>query len=139
MQEVSVFTDGASRGNPGRASIAYVIKGLADQDIEHYEAIGQTTNNQAEYRALVAALECLSQKAVTQSDIQIFSDSELMVRQIIGEYKVKDPNLRPHFQRAQTLIGTLESSGCSVSITAVRRERNQRADQLANIALDQSR
>lgn len=136
MSAITIHTDGASRGNPGAAAIAYVIQPTDGAAIEHAETIGQTTNNQAEYRAMVAALERLSELAPSHAAIEIFSDSELMVRQITGVYKVKDALIRPHHQQIMTLISGLKARGNDLEFTAIRRHLNERADELANQALD---
>jgi ribonuclease HI len=135
MNRVSVHTDGAARGNPGPASIAYVIRS-GDDLIEYSEAIGQTTNNQAEYRAMLAACRALEEKLPIDAIITFHSDSELMVKQLRGEYKVKDANIRPHFEAIAAILTKLEQQGNTVELLAVRREYNKRADELANIALD---
>lgn len=135
MQKITVYTDGASRGNPGPASIAYVINGLAET-IEYYSPIGSTTNNQAEYQAMKAALERLLVAGVQGSAIMCYSDSELMVKQINGIYRVKDQQLLPHFQAIVSSIAKLKRKNNSIEFIAVRREENKRADYLANCALD---
>lgn len=136
MQEIIIHTDGASRGNPGNAAIAYVIEGLTPEDIEHGEKIGITTNNQAEYQALVAALEFVAEQNPQNAEINCFADSELMVKQLNGEYRVKDPLLKPHFDRIISAAHSLEHKGNTVTFTAVKRSENARADKLGNIALD---
>jgi len=135
MQKISVHTDGASRGNPGPASISYVINGISDV-IEHYQKIGITTNNQAEYQAMKAALERLLVSELSNSEIICYSDSELMVKQINGIYRVKDQQLLPHFQAITSSIAKLKTNNNSIEFIAVRREQNKRADYLANCALD---
>jgi len=136
--KISVYTDGASRGNPGAAAIAFVISGLPDGKVEYKEAIGTYSNNQAEYRAMIAALEKLLELDIKDADISIFSDSELMVKQINGEYRVKDINLKPLFSQVSNHCVRLETKGNQLQFTAVRRERNIDADRLANIALDEA-
>lgn len=135
MNRISVYTDGAARGNPGPASIAYVIQD-GENLFEHSEAIGQTTNNQAEYRAMVAACGKLAEVRPVDAIIAFHSDSELMIKQLRGEYKVKDQNIRPLFDQIAAVLNKLEKSGNTIELLAVRREFNKRADQLANIALD---
>jgi len=132
---ITIHTDGASRGNPGAAAIAYVIEGLPER-IEQARTIGTTTNNQAEYQALLAALTKLADMGPTSQDIECIADSELMIKQLRGEYRVKDELLRPHYQAILTLVRQLEVDGNTFSFTAVRRAQNKRADQLANLALD---
>jgi len=134
--QITVHTDGACRGNPGAASIAFVITGLTDKPIEYAQPIGVTTNNQAEYQAMHAAVAELVEKSPQASDIEFFSDSELMIRQLTGVYKVKDARIQPIFQQISTLLDQLRLAGNEVSLTAVRREQNIRADELANLALD---
>lgn len=136
MSEVSIHTDGACRGNPGEASIAYLIEGLSSDKIEFFQPIGITTNNQAEYQAMVAALTKVVELEVSDSRISVHSDSELMVKQIRGEYRVKDVNLQPHHQKIKQLERQITESGNSITFTAVRREQNAEADRLANLALD---
>lgn len=136
MQKITVHTDGASRGNPGPASISFVVAGAVELPIEKYQSIGSTTNNQAEYQAMKAALELLIDKKIEQASISCYSDSELMVKQINGQYRVKDQLLLPHFQAIKGYISELENAGNTIEFIAVRREQNKRADYLANCALD---
>lgn len=136
MARVTIQTDGASRGNPGRAAIAYRIVGLTNEPIEFAQPIGQTTNNQAEYQALVAALERLVELETREMVLNFLADSELMVRQINGEYRVKNQLLKPVFTKAMNLITCLKSLRNQLEFTAVPRSQNQRADELANFALD---
>lgn len=134
---ISVHTDGASRGNPGAAAIAFVISGLPDGKCEYKEAIGIYSNNQAEYRAMLSALERLVELGIKDTVISIFSDSELMVKQIKGEYRVKDTNLKSLFSQVSSYCARLETKGNQLQFTAVRRELNKEADRLANVALDE--
>ena len=124
-------TDGGSRGNPGPAAYGYVLE-TEDGTVlaAHGERIGVATNNVAEYSALVAGLEKALELGV--AEVEVVSDSELMVKQMRREYRVKNEALRELFEEASRLarkVGT-------VSYTAVRREHNQLADQLVNDALD---
>lgn len=126
-----VYIDGGSRGNPGPAAAGVVIH---DADgvplLEAGYFLGRQTNNQAEYRALLRALDSLEQLEVDA--VTIFSDSELMVRQITGVYRVKSADLKPlHAQAQRSLLGL-----SSWQIRHVMREKNKRADQLANRAMD---
>ena len=127
----TLSTDGGSRGNPGPAAFAYVLE-AADGTVlaAHGEAIGVATNNVAEYRALVEGLRKAAELAV--AELEVVSDSELMVKQMRGEYRVKNEALRDLSVRASQLAGRLGS----VSYRAVRREQNKLADQLVNEALD---
>jgi ribonuclease HI len=126
----TIHIDGGSRGNPGPASFAYVIRPPGQPVVEHAETIGTTTNNVAEYTALLAALAKsleLGLKAV-----HIHSDSELLVKQMNGEYRVKSADLQDLYQEAQHLRKQFDH----VTLTHVRREQNKRADELCNLALD---
>jgi len=124
-------TDGGARGNPGPAAFAYVLE-AADGTVlaSQGEAIGVATNNVAEYRALIAGLE----KAVelTLDEVEVVSDSELLVKQMRGEYRVKNEALRQLSIEAARLARRIGK----VSYTAVRREHNELADRLVNEALD---
>ena len=124
-------TDGGARGNPGPAAYAYVL----ESDDGHVlavraEAIGVATNNVAEYRALVAGLDKAVELGVTE--LEVVSDSELLVKQMRGEYRVKNAVLRELSIEAARLGRRLDR----VSYTAVRREHNELADRLVNEALD---
>ncbi len=127
----TLFVDGASRGNPGNASIGCVLIDEAGEEVFTIsKTIGIRTNNQAEYSALIEGLI----KAF-ESDIQtitVKADSELMVRQMTGQYKVKNPDLKQLWAKAQEISKEFSS----FSIEHVRREGNSRADELANLALD---
>jgi len=136
MSKVVVYTDGAARGNPGPASIAYVIDIEKSQPIEHAETIGSTTNNQAEYEALRQAVAALEGLGIRNSTISCFSDSELMVKQLNGQYKLKNQEIRAAAARIRAVVAIMESRGNTISFQAVPRNLNKRADQLANLALD---
>jgi ribonuclease H / adenosylcobalamin/alpha-ribazole phosphatase len=124
-------TDGGARGNPGPAAFGYVLEAEDGSVLaEHGEAIGTATNNVAEYRALVAGLEKALELGV--DDLEVVSDSELLVKQMRGEYKVKNAALRELSLEAARLARQLES----IAYKAVRREHNERADELVNEALD---
>jgi ribonuclease H / adenosylcobalamin/alpha-ribazole phosphatase len=127
----TLSTDGGARGNPGPAAYAYVLEAEDGTVLAaHGEAIGVATNNVAEYRALVAGLEKALEVGV--SELDVISDSELMVKQMRGEYRVKNEALRGLSVQASRLARELGS----VSYKAVRREPNKLADQLVNEALD---
>jgi ribonuclease H / adenosylcobalamin/alpha-ribazole phosphatase len=126
-----LFTDGGARGNPGPAAYGFVIEAedgtvLAAEG----EAIGVATNNVAEYSALIAGLERAAELAV--DELEVVSDSELLVKQMTGEYRVKNEALQELNEEATRLARRL---GC-VSYKAVRREHNEVADRLVNEALD---
>ena len=123
--------DGASRGNPGPAAYGVVIEAAGGGRLATLaRCLGQATNNFAEYQALLAALEYALQHKHLR--VKAFSDSELMVRQMQGAYKVKSPDLKPLYDRARDMVAQLES----FTIQHVPREQNREADQLANQALD---
>lgn len=129
-----LFTDGGARGNPGPAAAAYVLEAEDGTMLAaHGEAIGVATNNVAEYRALVAGLR----KAIDLGidEVEVVSDSELLVRQMRGEYRVKNAALRDLSLEAARLGREL----LDVRYTAVRREQNELADRLVNEALDDER
>jgi ribonuclease HI len=126
-----LFTDGGARGNPGPAASAYVLETEDGTVLDaRGEAIGVATNNVAEYRALVAGLEKAAEVGVT--DLEVVSDSELLVKQMRGEYRVKNAALRELSLAAARLGREIGS----VRYTAVRREHNELADRLVNEALD---
>lgn len=129
---LTIHTDGASRGNPGDAAFAYVIAGDGHDTIEEAGLLGRVTNNQAEYTALVKALERAHQVAADCA-LVVHSDSELMVKQMRGEYKVKNEELRDLYEQAKRLAARFPAG---VSYRHVRREHNKRADELCNEALD---
>jgi ribonuclease HI len=129
--KVTIYTDGASRGNPGPAAIGVIIKDETGKVVTSIsQRLGVTTNNQAEYHAIITALE----KALTLGarHVVLKSDSELIVKQINGLYKIKNIALRPLYQEAVRLIGSFDS----FSISYIPRAQNAAADALANQALD---
>jgi ribonuclease H / adenosylcobalamin/alpha-ribazole phosphatase len=126
-----LFTDGGARGNPGPAAYGYVLEAEDGTLLAaHGESIGTATNNVAEYRALVAGLEKAVELQV--DEVEVVSDSELLVKQMRGEYKVKNEALRELSEEAASLARKLGT----VAYTAVRREHNELADRLVNEALD---
>jgi len=129
--KIIIYTDGGARGNPGPAAIGIVIG-----DKKYGEAIGEATNNVAEYRALVFALKkaksLLGVDAAKAADLEVRSDSELMVNQLNGIYKVKEEGLKPLFIE----VWNAKQEFRNVSFTHVRREENKIADALVNQALD---
>ena len=124
-------TDGGSRGNPGPAAYGYVLETDDGTVLDaRGETIGVATNNVAEYRALLAGLEAALDRGV--DELEVVSDSELLVKQMRGEYKVKNDALRELVEDAHALARRL----AKISYTAVRREHNELADRLVNEALD---
>jgi ribonuclease HI len=131
--KAKLFTDGGSRGNPGPAAYAYVLEAEDGTVLDaRGETIGVATNNVAEYSALVAGLERAAELRVTE--LEVVSDSELLVKQMRGEYRVKNPALQDLFVDASRLARALRR----VTYTAVRREHNELADSLVNEALDRA-
>jgi ribonuclease HI len=130
MDLLTIHTDGAARGNPGPAAYAYVITRDGQPAVEEHGCLGETTNNIAEYTALVRALE--RARSLGARRAVVYSDSELMIKQMRGEYKVKHEGLRPLKAEAQRLASSFDH----VNYRHVRREQNKRADELCNEALD---
>jgi ribonuclease HI len=129
--KAKLSTDGGARGNPGPAAYGYVLEAEDGTVLAaHGETIGVATNNVAEYSALIAGLEKALELGV--GEIDVVSDSELMVKQMRGEYRVKNEALRDLSTRAAQLARQVGS----VSYRAVRREHNELADRLVNEALD---
>lgn len=128
-----MYTDGAARGNPGPAGIGVVICDESGAVVkEVYRYLGETTNNQAEYSALLAGLEAAVTLKVSELDVRM--DSELIVKQLKGEYKVKNEGLKPLFNDARSWIKKFDH----FSVMHVPREQNKLADKLANKAIDEA-
>jgi len=128
----SLYTDGASRGNPGPAGAgAVLVNPRGEVQVQLTEYLGKTTNNVAEYRALLLGLRAALDQGVHK--LQIYSDSELLVRQINGSYRVKTPHLLPLWQEAKKELQKFKTH----AISHVPREENSQADGLANQAIDQ--
>ncbi|HSS81581.1 MAG TPA: reverse transcriptase-like protein [Gaiellaceae bacterium] len=124
-------TDGGSRGNPGPSAYGYVLEAEDGTVLDaRGEAIGTATNNVAEYRGLLAGLEAALERGV--DEVEVISDSELLVNQMRGEWKIKNDTLRELVDEANALADKLKR----VTYTAVRREHNELADRLVNEALD---
>jgi ribonuclease HI len=139
---INVYIDGASRGNPGEAGIGILIK--SDNGDTVFSAAGyggKMTNNQAEYHALIAALTkikkspslLVSSGTESTESINIHSDSELVVRQLNGQYKVKEPELKKLYDTVNELIKAIPSR---IVIKHIKREQNREADRLANAGID---
>src|SRR6202453_1509259 len=129
--EIVAYCDGGSRGNPGPAGFGVYIQDAAGSVLgELSQYLGKHTNNFAEYSALLAALEFAITKG--HKSLRVISDSELMVKQIKGQYRVNSPELRPLYEEARRRIGQLDH----FQIQHVLREKNRHADRLANVAMD---
>jgi ribonuclease HI len=128
---VTAFCDGGSRGNPGPAGYGVFIEGPDGEKLaELSDYLGKTTNNVAEYSALLAALEWALQSGHRR--MRVVADSELLVKQIQGRYKVNSPDLRPLYEEAKRRIARL----AMFRVEHVLRGKNQKADRLANLAMD---
>ncbi|MFH1830133.1 MAG: ribonuclease HI family protein [Pseudomonadota bacterium] len=131
MNRITIYTDGAARGNPGPAGAGAI---LTDEDgrviVEVCRYLGEMTNNQAEYRALLLAIE--EAKRIGATNVVIFSDSELVVKQIKGDYRVKNEGIKPLHEK---ILKLLQEIG-EYTIDHVLRENNKHADRLANLAID---
>lgn len=129
-ESVIINTDGASQGNPGPAAIGVIIRDESNRQLASISRrIGRTTNNQAEYQAIIAALERAIKLGASR--VELRSDSELVVKQVNGRYRVKNASLKPLYQKVNQLRNQL----VDFRITHVNREQNKEADRLANKAL----
>lgn len=142
---LTVYTDGASRGNPGKSGAGVLILDERKQEIVSLkEYLGIATNNEAEYKALIIALEYLSAAANISdfSEILFLLDSQLLVFQMKGIYSVKSANILPLYNKAKKLINSIQGgskhnrSPLAIEFRHIPRELNKEADRLANIAID---
>ncbi len=132
-EKIDVYIDGASRGNPGPAGVGVVIfDGDGKVLDEGSRFLGERTNNQAEYEALILGLTKV--KEIGSSRAKIHSDSELLVKQMRGEFRIKNEALKPLFQKAADLFDSIPD----VEIVHIPRAKNKRADQLANFSIDRN-
>ena len=130
-KKIKIFTDGGARGNPGPAGIGIVIKNEKDKVLKtQAEYIGEATNNQAEYKALIRGLELAME--LKPAEVACYLDSELIVKQMKQEYRVKDKDLQPLFIKAWNLAIGLKK----VSFHHIPRALNSEADNLLNVELD---
>ena len=137
MKKIIIYTDGGSRGNPGPAAIGVVFCNENGQRIKEYsEFLGEATNNEAEYRAVVFALKkfkaLFGKKLAQSSEVELKSDSELIVKQLKGEYKILEPNI----QRLFLEVWNLRLDFKKMKFTLISREKNKETDRLVNEALD---
>jgi ribonuclease HI len=132
LKGLTIYTDGASRGNPGESGAGVIIYNHSGEVVKKVKAyLGTTTNNVAEYMALIIALkEAISMKA---DAVQLFSDSELMVRQITGIYRIKDSKMQVLAREAKKLVAHF----IRFEIRSIERGHNKEADELANLAIDE--
>ncbi|GAB6100282.1 ribonuclease HI family protein [Halanaerocella petrolearia] len=134
MMNLVMYTDGGSRGNPGPAGVGAVVYSDQEKIKEVSEYIGQATNNVAEYQAVISGLEVLT-KDYSQKKIEVRADSQLLVKQLTGEYRVKSNNLKPLYNQIKELIDNFSQ----VDFVHIPREQNKEADALANQAMDRRR
>lgn len=133
---ISVYSDGGSRGNPGPAAIGYVIYQDAYIVGSGSRYIGQATNNEAEYLAILSALTDVEILIKKPQEIFCYLDSELVVRQLTGVYKIKNLKLRKIALDVFSVINRLKNRGFNIVFTSIPREKNKEADLLVNQALD---
>ena len=140
MRKIIIYTDGGSRGNPGPSAIGVVFCNEKEQIIKRYnEFLGdRLTNNEAEYQAVIFALKkfkaLFSKELAKKTDIEVRSDSELLVKQLSGQYKVIDSKIQKLFLE----VWNLKFDFNSVKFKLIKREKNQEADKLVNEALDKN-
>lgn len=132
MREIKIYSDGGSRGNPGQGAVGFVVYEGQKVIYKKGEKIGHCTNNEAEYQAVLKALSYVESK-ISSGKIDFYLDSELVVKQLNGEYKVKDEKLKPLFLKIREKVIT---RGGLISFSHVLREKNKIADSLVNAALD---
>ena len=138
MKKFILYTDGGARGNPGPAAAGAVIYDAASQKIEEFSSfLGIATNNQAEYQAMILGLGHIQkiigdEHIAKEVNVDMYSDSELIIKQLKGEYRVKNKALKPMFAKLQELISKFNQ----VSFQHVPRHNNKEADKLVNIELD---
>lgn len=129
--KLTIYTDGGARGNPGPAGVACVIYDEKGKLIGQYSKfIGTTTNNQAEYQALIFGLE--KAKEISAKKVKCFLDSELISKQLTGQYRIKDKDLKPLFAKILRLTNRFDS----VTFRYIPREKNKLADKLVNLAIN---
>lgn len=133
MAEIVIYTDGGARNNPGPAGVGVVIYEGDKKIAEVKQYIGQATNNFAEYEALIAGLTEAKKRGLAGKSIEIRMDSELIVKQFLGEYQVKEETLWPQYMKAHNL---LVAHFKNHSFVHIPREKNAEADRLVNEAID---
>ncbi len=130
MKRATLYTDGGARGNPGPAAVGFVLTGIGSAPVMYKEYIGKATNNQAEYRALVAGIQRANREGV--QDLVCYLDSELVVKQVRGEYRVKNEDLKILLGEIKKLLSAFRS----ITFEHIPRSKNSAADKLVNEALD---
>ncbi len=137
MRKIIIYTDGGSRGNPGPSAAGFVFCNEKGEKIKEYsEFLGEATNNKAEYRAVISALKkfkaLFGKKLAQNSEIEIKTDSELLAKQLNGEYKILEPDIQQLFLN----LWNLKLDFKKVKFSLISREKNKEADRLVNEALD---
>ncbi len=130
MKRATLYTDGGARGNPGPAAIGFVLSEVGSLPISYKEYIGTGTNNQAEYRALLAGVSRAKEEGI--QELQCYLDSELVVKQVRGEYRVKNEDLQELLAKIKKVLPSFSS----ITFEHVPRSKNAKADKLVNEALD---
>ena len=138
MKKIIVYTDGGSRGNPGPSAIGVVICDEKGKVMKEYsEQIGVRTNNEAEYEAVIFALKktkaLYGKKVLGSAEVEVRADSELLIKQLNGEFKVLEPKIQGLFMKAWNLKIDFDK----IKFTSIGREKNKEADKLVNEALDE--
>jgi len=129
--EFTIYSDGASRNNPGEAGAGVYILPAAGAPVKICRYLGQTTNNIAEYTAAIIGLQYVREQGATK--VKLLADSELLVKQLNGQYRVKNEGLKPLYQKVKGLIAAIGS----VEVQYIPRAMNKEADALANKAIDE--
>jgi|SRR3989344_2649145 len=137
MRKIIIYTDGGSRGNPGPSAVGFVFCNEKNEIIKKYsEYIGEVTNNEAEYQAVIAALKkfkaLFGKKLAENSEVEVKSDSELLIKQQNSQYKILEPKIQELF----IVLWNLRLDFKKIKFTLIPREKNKEADRLANEALD---
>lgn len=137
MRKIIIYTDGGSRGNPGPSAIGVIFCNEKDQIIKKYsEYLGEATNNEAEYQAAIYALKkfkaLFGKKLAKNSEIELRSDSELLIKQLTGEYKILEPKIQPLFLK----VWNLKLDFKKIKFKLISRRKNKEADRLANEVLN---
>jgi len=136
--QLTIYTDGGARGNPGPAAIGFIVIDHQDRVLKRYgEPIGRTTNNVAEYQALIKAFNWVDQQSpMVPETIKVFMDSQLIINQLNGVFKVKDHKLKALIMQLRALEQTFHQKGSKIFYQYIPRLQNQLADALVNQALD---
>ena len=137
MRKIIIYTDGGSRGNPGPSAVGFVFCNEKNEIIKKYsEYIGEVTNNEAEYQAVIAALKkfkaLFGKKLAENSEVEVKSDSELLIKQQNSQYKILEPKIQELF----IVLWNLRLDFKKIKFSLIPREKNKEADRLANEALD---